>query len=88
MSAQAAEDADMPPLADAPPMQQPAEESKQPEQPKEEDEASDEDADQAPARLTPPSPAPEMTLDEAMAEIRRLQAENQRLSAELARQRA
>ena len=44
MSAQAAEDADMPPLADAPPMQQPAEESKQPEQPKEEEEGSDEDA--------------------------------------------
>ena len=40
MSAQT-EDADMPPLADAPPMQ-PAEESKQP--PKEEDEGSDEDA--------------------------------------------
>ena len=40
MSAQA-EDADMPPLADAPPMMQPAEESKQPE---EEEEGSDEDA--------------------------------------------
>ena len=51
-------------------------------------EASDEGADQAHARLTPPPPAPEMTLDEAMAEIRRLEAENQRLSAELARQRA
>ena len=41
MSAQAAEDADMPPLADAPPMMQPAEESKQP---VEEEEGSDEDA--------------------------------------------
>ena len=42
MSAQAAEDADMPPLADAPPMQ-PADEGAESKQP-EEEEGSDEDA--------------------------------------------